>query len=148
MMPVAGVCLVASNRRGLSSRIYDLWLVSFQLVDRSGQSAMGAVIVNSGILAFYRTAVVRDNLDGYLNEAFFGRPVTFSDDSMLTPADLFHTLSFPLLIHPAGSFQAGRERVRAGMRRHTPGRGQGRCRRVGAGAELVPLARLVRRGGA
>ncbi|MFI6816087.1 glycosyltransferase [Nonomuraea sp. NPDC050328] len=84
VMSVAGVCLVANNRRGLSSRIYDLWFVSFQLVDRSGQSAMGAVIVNSGILAFYRAAVVRDNLDGYLNETFFGRPVAFSDDSMLT----------------------------------------------------------------
>jgi hyaluronan synthase len=84
VMSVAGVCLIANNRRRLASRIYDLWYMSFQTVDRSGQSAMGSVLVNSGVLALYRAAVVRDNLDGYLNETFFGRPVTFSDDSMLT----------------------------------------------------------------
>jgi hyaluronan synthase len=47
-------------------------------------SAMGSVIVNSGPLAAYRAAVIRDNLDSYLNETFLGRPVGFSDDSMLT----------------------------------------------------------------
>jgi hyaluronan synthase len=45
---------------------------------------MGAVLVNSGVLAAYRADLVVDNLDGYLNETFFGRRVEFSDDSMLT----------------------------------------------------------------
>ena len=40
--------------------------------------------MNSGPLAAYRAAVVRDNLDSYLNETFLGRAVAFPDDSMLT----------------------------------------------------------------
>ncbi|MEU6744750.1 glycosyltransferase [Spirillospora sp. NPDC046719] len=84
VMSVAGVCLIENNRRSPVSRIYDLWYTSFQMVDRSGQSVMGSVMVNCGVLAFYRAAIVRDHLDGYLNETFFGRPVAFSDDSMLT----------------------------------------------------------------
>ncbi|MEE1939965.1 glycosyltransferase [Streptomyces sp. TRM 70361] len=81
---VAGLVTATNNRAGLLVRITDLWFVTCQLVDRSGQSAVGAVMVNSGPLAAYRAAVVRDNLDGYLNETFLGRPVTFSDDSLLT----------------------------------------------------------------
>jgi hyaluronan synthase len=45
---------------------------------------MGSVLVNSGPLAAYRAAVIRDNLDSYLNETFRGHPVMFSDDSLLT----------------------------------------------------------------
>lgn len=66
------------------ARVTDLWLVTSQLVDRSGQSALGSVLVNSGPLAAYRAEVVRDNLDSYLNETFLGRPVMLSDDSLLT----------------------------------------------------------------
>jgi hyaluronan synthase len=47
-------------------------------------SSMGSVLVNSGPLALYRADLIHDNLDGYLNETFAGRPVEFSDDSMLT----------------------------------------------------------------
>jgi hyaluronan synthase len=42
------------------------------------------VLVNSGPLAAYRAGVIRDNLDSYLGETFMGRPVMFSDDSLLT----------------------------------------------------------------
>ncbi|MEU3862045.1 glycosyltransferase [Streptomyces sp. NPDC028722] len=68
----------------LLARTTDLWFVTSQMVDRSGQSAVGAVMVNSGPLAAYRAGVVRDNLGSYLNETFMGRGVAFSDDSMLT----------------------------------------------------------------
>ena len=81
---VAGIVIATNNRVNLLARITDLWFVTSQLVDRSGQSAMGSVIVNSGPLAAYRAPVVRDNLDSYLNETFMGRPVMFSDDSLLT----------------------------------------------------------------
>ncbi len=81
---VAGIVIATNNRANWLVRITDLWFVVCQLVDRSGQSAVGAVMVNSGPLAAYRAAVIRDNLDGYLNETFMGRPVNFSDDSMLT----------------------------------------------------------------
>jgi hyaluronan synthase len=81
---VAGLVLATNARRNLLTRIADLWLTTGQLTDRSALSAMGSVLVNSGPLAAYRAPVVRDNLDSYLNERFLGRPVMFSDDSLLT----------------------------------------------------------------
>jgi hyaluronan synthase len=81
---VAGMILPRNSQKNLLTRVIDMWWTPSQLVDRSSLSAMGAVLVNSGVLAFYRGALMRDNLDGYLNETFFGRPVEFSDDSILT----------------------------------------------------------------
>lgn len=81
---VAGIVLATNHRTNLLTRITDLWFTTGQLTDRSALSAMGAVLVNSGPLAAYRAGVVRDNLDSYLNETFMGRPVMFSDDSLLT----------------------------------------------------------------
>ncbi|MEU8350830.1 glycosyltransferase, partial [Streptomyces sp. NPDC048845] len=81
---VAGLVLGTNHRASLLARITDLWFVTGQLVDRSSLSATGSVLVNSGPLAAYRADLVRDNLDSYLNETFLGRPVMFSDDSMLT----------------------------------------------------------------
>jgi hyaluronan synthase len=80
---VAGIVLV-SNRTNLLTRLSDLWFMVGQLIDRSSMSSMGAVLVNSGVLALYRGDLLRDNLDAYLNEYFFGRKVELSDDSMLT----------------------------------------------------------------
>lgn len=87
----AGIVLAVNNRAKFTSftknilcRMTDLWFVTGQLIDRSAQSAMGSVLVNSGVIAMYRAEVLRDNIDGYLNETFFGKPVEFSDDSMLT----------------------------------------------------------------
>lgn len=70
--------------RDMLVRMTDLWFVVGQLVDRSAQSALGGVLVNSGVLAGYRNWVLVDNMEGYLNEKFMGRHVEFSDDSMLT----------------------------------------------------------------
>lgn len=84
MQSVAGVVLAANARKNLLTRLTDLWFVTGQLVDRSAASTMGSVLVNSGPLAAYRGPVVREHLTSYLGETFFGRPVEFSDDSMLT----------------------------------------------------------------
>ncbi|MER6617552.1 glycosyltransferase [Streptomyces xantholiticus] len=81
---VAGIVIATNNRVNWLVRVTDLWFVVCQLVDRSGQSALGAVMVNSGPLAAYRADVIRDNLGSYLNETFMGRSVMFSDDSLLT----------------------------------------------------------------
>lgn len=81
---VAGVVLAENNRHNLLARFTDLLYVTQQLVDRSALSAMGSVMVNSGVLAAYRADVLTENMPGYLNETFFGRPVMFSDDSLLT----------------------------------------------------------------
>jgi hyaluronan synthase len=81
---VAGLILPRNSQENFLTRIIDMWWTPSQLVDRSSLSTMGAVLVNSGVLAFYRGELMRGNLDGYLNETFFGRPVEFSDDSILT----------------------------------------------------------------
>ncbi|MGW1146740.1 glycosyltransferase [Streptomyces sp. NPDC002454] len=80
----AGLVLAANHRATFLSRVTDLYFVANQLVDRSALSPLGAVMVAPGSLAAYRTPVLRDNLDAYLTERFLGRPVQFSDDSLLT----------------------------------------------------------------
>ena len=81
---VAGLLLVANHHRSLFTRATELWYVTSQLADRSAQSTFGSVLVNAGTFALYRAEVVRASLDAYVSETFFGRPVQFSDDSMLT----------------------------------------------------------------
>lgn len=81
---VAGVVLAMNNRVNLLARFTDLIFVTGQLIDRSMMSAFGSVLVNSGGLALYRANIIRENLNEYLNENFFGKHIEFSDDSMLT----------------------------------------------------------------
>jgi hyaluronan synthase len=81
---VAGVGVALNWNRNLLTRLTNLWFVTFQLGLRSSLSTLGSVLVNSGALALYRSAVVREGADGYAHETFLGRPVTLSDDSMLT----------------------------------------------------------------
>lgn len=81
---VAAIVLSTNYRQSLLARTMDLYCVGLQLFERSAFSRFDAVMVNSGGCAFYRGAVIRDNLHCYLNETVFGRPVHFSDDSMLT----------------------------------------------------------------
>ena len=81
---VAGVGVALNWDRNLLTRLSNLWFLTFQLGLRSSLSTLGSVLVNSGTLAFYRSEVIREGADGYANETFLGRPVTFSDDSMLT----------------------------------------------------------------
>lgn len=81
---VAGIYLPMNTATNLLTRISSVWEVSWQLIDRSSQSYFNSVTVNSGVLAFYKADVILKNLDAYLSETFFNRPVKFSDDSLLT----------------------------------------------------------------
>ncbi|WP_299540809.1 glycosyltransferase [uncultured Streptomyces sp.] len=81
---VAAVVLSANARTNWLTRLFDLHAVSWQLNERSAQSVLGSVTVNTGACAAYRAAVIRDHTRAYLEETFLGRPVAFSDDSMLT----------------------------------------------------------------
>lgn len=80
-----GIVLAANNRATLLARITDVLFVTNQLTDRSSMSAVGNVLVNSGVLAAYRNEVVEKAVKGnYLEEQYRGRRVEFSDDSFLT----------------------------------------------------------------
>jgi hyaluronan synthase len=81
---VAGVFLTANNTATLLARVLDLVYLPSQPMLRGGMSVMGSVLVNSGAIAAYRAEAVREALPVYLGETFFGVPVGFSDDSLLT----------------------------------------------------------------
>lgn len=99
---VAGLVVARNVKANILSRVVDLLFVAQQqLIDRDMMSKFKSVLVNSGGLAFYRLDVIDNALrSGYTSETFFGRPVTFSDDSYLTLFALHagHTVSEPRAI--------------------------------------------------
>jgi hyaluronan synthase len=113
---VAGLTLPMNYDVNLLTRMSTIWEVGWQLIDRSGQSVLGCVAVNSGPIAFYRAPVIRRYLKAYLNEKFFSRPVQFSDDSLLTTYALMHgrTVQQPSAI----CFSATPEKVGHHLRRY------------------------------
>lgn len=54
-------------------------------------------MVCSGAIAIYQADILRDNKEAYLNETFMGKPVEFSDDSLLT---LFALKRGKVIQHP------------------------------------------------
>jgi hyaluronan synthase len=84
VMAVGGLVLGLNKRRSFLTRIEDLVFTSMQMTVRSAYSQLGSVVVNSGALALYRSQVVHDHHEAYLSETIMGRPVGFSDDSLLT----------------------------------------------------------------
>lgn len=85
VMSVAAMTLTYNVNHPLV-RLADAWVLAFQFVTRAALSKVGNVLVNSGGFSLYRTQVIQAAMNdgGYLNETFAGRPVGFSDDSMLT----------------------------------------------------------------
>ena len=81
---VAGLVLALNKHKNLLTRVEDLVVTTWQLTLRSAYSTLKSVTVNSGPFALYRGHVIREACDGYLNERIAGRPVHFSDDSLLT----------------------------------------------------------------
>lgn len=81
---VAGLELAFNQNRNWLTRTNGFRQLGWQLSACSAQSVMGNVLVNRGTFALYRASVVRDNLDAYVVEDFFGHNVRFGDDSLLT----------------------------------------------------------------
>jgi hyaluronan synthase len=81
---VAGLELAFNQNANWLTRVNGYRQLAWQLSTCAAQSTMGSVLVNRGTYALYRADVVRDNLDAYLTEDFFGSNVRFGDDSLLT----------------------------------------------------------------
>ncbi len=81
---VGGINVGINAEHNFLTRLSDLLHIQWQLVTKSAQNVFGSITVNSGRLAFYRAAVCIENIEPYLNERFLGRPVVYSDDSLLT----------------------------------------------------------------
>jgi len=84
VMSVAGVEVAMNAHANILTRISSLRQISWQYTQCSALSVVGSVLVNRGTFAMYRAEVIRDNLRAYVSETFLGRPVSFSDDSLLT----------------------------------------------------------------
>ena len=81
---VAGIELAYNHTANLLTRINGLRQTSWQLVQCAALNRFGAVLVNRGTFAAYRASLVRETVDAYVAETFRGRPVKYSDDSLLT----------------------------------------------------------------
>jgi hyaluronan synthase len=81
---VAGLELAFNQNQNWLTRTNGTRQLAWQLSACAAQSRMGNVLVNRGTYALYRATVVRDNLESYLAEDFFGHTVRFGDDSLLT----------------------------------------------------------------
>ena len=81
---VAAVILTTNVATNLLTRVVDVYCASLNLFERAAFSRLGSVLVNSGGCALYRGDILRDEVDTYLGETIAGRPVQFSDDSLLT----------------------------------------------------------------
>jgi hyaluronan synthase len=84
VMSVAGVEVAYNANKNLLTRICSLRQIAWQLVGCSALNRFGQILVNRGTFAAYRAEVVQDNLTAYLGEMFMGKPVKYSDDSLLT----------------------------------------------------------------
>lgn len=81
---VAGLELPMNLRRNWITWLNGTRSVIWQLVSCSAQSVLGDVLVNRGTYALYRAEVIRDNLEAYVYEQFFGHRVYLGDDAALT----------------------------------------------------------------
>lgn len=81
---VAGMELAYNRRHNLLTRISAIRQLSWEMSVCSAQSVLGSVLINRGTYALYRGDLIRDSLDAYLGETFFGRPMWLGDDTMLT----------------------------------------------------------------
>jgi hyaluronan synthase len=81
---VAGVEVAYNAHANLLTRMSSVRQVAWQMTQCSVLSMAGCVLVNRGTFALYRADVITANLDAYLAETWLGRPVRYSDDSLLT----------------------------------------------------------------
>jgi hyaluronan synthase len=81
---VAGKVKVYNRKEGLIPRMLHVrFIVAFDLL-RAAESVYGTVYCCPGALTAYRTSVVRDVLESWLNQSFLGAPCTIGEDRALT----------------------------------------------------------------
>jgi hyaluronan synthase len=82
---VAAIELAANHSQSLLVKLKSVNTLVWQLITCSAQNVAGGnVLVNRGTFALYRAGLIRDTVDAYVGETFFGHRVMLGDDSMLT----------------------------------------------------------------
>lgn len=88
---VAGLEMAYNLRTNILTRAMGLRSLAFQLFTMSAQSVAGGnVVINPGAFSLYRGWLIHRCLPAYLEETFFGIPVTLGDDTALSMFSLLH----------------------------------------------------------
>jgi hyaluronan synthase len=81
---VAGRVLVLNREENLLTRLLSArFFITFDLA-RAAQSRFGAVLCTPGALSAYRLSAVREVLEPWSSQTFFGSPCTIAEDRALT----------------------------------------------------------------
>jgi hyaluronan synthase len=88
---VAGLEMAYNLTTNILTRAMGLRSLAFQLFAMSAQSVAGGnVVINPGAFSLYRGWLIHRILPAYLEEKFFGVPVTLGDDTALSMFSLLH----------------------------------------------------------
>jgi hyaluronan synthase len=88
---VAGLEMAYNLTTNILTRAMGLRSLAFQLFAMSAQSVAGGnVVINPGAFSLYRGWLIHRCLPAYLEEKFFGVPVTLGDDTALSMFSLLH----------------------------------------------------------
>ena len=88
---VAGLEMAYNLTTNILTRAMGLRSLAFQLFTMSAQSVAGGnVVINPGAFSLYRGWLIHRCLPAYLDETFFGIPVTLGDDTALSMFSLLH----------------------------------------------------------
>ena len=91
VVSVAGLETAFNMTKNFLTRMQGMRVLVFQLFAMSAQSeAGGATLINPGAFSLYRGWLIRKVAHAYVNEKFFGTPVTLGDDTLLTLYALCH----------------------------------------------------------
>lgn len=87
---VTGTVVALNPKAGLLPRLLDLRYVNAFLYERAAYSRLGSVLCVCGSLAFWRSDIVTEHLDDFLDQQFLGVTATAGDDRHLTNLSLLH----------------------------------------------------------
>ena len=81
---VTGNVRALNHRKNLLTKLIDLRYANAFLYERAAYSMLGSVLCACGSLSFWRSDVIKDNLDDFVSQTFLGIPVQYGDDRRLT----------------------------------------------------------------
>ncbi|MEY2476955.1 MAG: hyaluronan synthase [Actinomycetota bacterium] len=81
---VTGNVRALNHKRNLLTKLIDLRYANAFLYERAAYSMLGSVLCACGSLSFWRSEVIKENLDDFVTQTFLGIPVQYGDDRRLT----------------------------------------------------------------
>lgn len=81
---VAGNVRVLNREHGLIPKMMEVYFTAGFDFIRAGQSVYGGVFCTPGALSAYRVSVIKEQLTGWVKQAFLGTPASIGEDRALT----------------------------------------------------------------